>query len=430
MNSSENDDRSVESSIDSSQSSQWDVIIVGAGAAGLMAAASAASRGLKTLVLEKNRKIGVKILISGGTRCNITHDCSPREIAERFGHAERFLLSALGKLTPQMVVEIFETAGVLTKVESNGKVFPDSDRAIDVRDALLKRAVATGADFITDRPMLDLAQYDGGFRCQTVAGPLLARTVILTCGGRSFPGCGTTGDGYQWAKDFGHQVVPTHAALTPLVSNEAWVRDLSGIAIEDTIVGIVDSNDKLLGTSRTATLFTHLGLSGPAPMNVSRFATKPNVDGKTSLRIDLVPTIHRNEIMETWRAHCLEHGKQNTGSLPTFGLPHRLVERLMNVARIGPQQKLAEVSRQQLELLIEAYKSCRVQVDGTRGYEKAEVTAGGVALNEVNSRTMESKIVPGLFFAGEILDVDGPIGGFNFQAAFSTGDLAGQCVLP
>jgi predicted Rossmann fold flavoprotein len=429
MNFSENADRPVEPQIDSILATDWDVVIVGAGAAGLMAAASSAGRGLRTLVIEKNRKIGVKILISGGTRCNITHDCSPREIAEAFGHAERFLLSALGNLTPQMVVEIIETAGVQTKVESTGKVFPVSDRAIDVRDALWKRAVDSEAVFATQQPLIELTVNDDRFRCLTPSGPIRCRAVILTSGGRSFPGCGTTGDGYEWAKSLDHQIVPTHAALTPLVSNQAWIRELSGITIDDTIIGILDSQDKKIGQTRAATLFTHFGLSGPGPMNISRFVTKPNNGEKSKLQLDFVPGVHRNEMQETWRSYCLEHGRQNMGSLATFGIPRRLAERLMNLSGINPQLKLAEVSRQQLELLITAYKSCRMSADGTKGYEKAEVTAGGIALDEVNSKTMESKIVPGLFFAGEILDVDGPIGGYNFQAAFSTGDLAGQNVL-
>ena len=253
-----------------------DVVVVGAGAAGLFAAHAAAAAGCRVLVLEKNRKIGVKILISGGSRCNLTHDCSFREVATAFGNAERFLLSALGQLTPQMVVELIERLGVSTYVEAHtGKVFPVSDRALDVRDALHRRAVEAGAEFLCHCPLRELRKSDGLFQLVTDRQTFSARTVILTSGGLSYPGCGTTGDGYPWARHFGHRIVTPHPALTPLVSQAAWVHQLSGIALEDTLVTALGPQEAPLGSARTATLFTHFGLSGPAPMDVSRFVTLP-----------------------------------------------------------------------------------------------------------------------------------------------------------
>jgi predicted Rossmann fold flavoprotein len=403
-----------------------DVVVVGAGAAGLFAAHAAAAAGCRVLVLEKNRKIGVKILISGGSRCNLTHDCSFREVAAAFGNAERFLLSALGQLTPQMVVELIERLGVSTYVETHtGKVFPVSDRALDVRDALHRRAVEAGAEFLCHCPLRELRKSDGLFQLVTDRQTFSARTVILTSGGLSYPGCGTTGDGYPWARNFGHRIVTPHPALTPLVSPAAWVHQLSGIALEDTLVTALGPQEAPLGSARTATLFTHFGLSGPAPMDVSRFVTLPGPGQATAVAIDLLPQIGSTELLDSWREHAQRNGRQILGNLPTGGLPGRLVEQVFAAHGAPPQRRLAEVSKSEWECARRAIKQCRVEISGTRGYEKAEVTAGGVELSEVNGRTMESRLEPGLFFAGEILDLDGPIGGYNFQAAFSTGDLAG-----
>jgi predicted Rossmann fold flavoprotein len=325
-----------------------------------------------------------------------------------------------------MVVELIERLGVSTYVETHtGKVFPVSDRALDVRDALHRRAVEAGAEFLCHCPLRELRKSDGLFQLVTDRQTFSARTVILTSGGLSYPGCGTTGDGYPWARHFGHRIVTPHPALTPLVSPAAWVHQLSGIALEDTLVTALGPQEAPLGSARTATLFTHFGLSGPAPMDVSRFVTLPGPGQATAVAIDLLPQIGSTELLDSWREHAQRNGRQILGNLPTGGLPGRLVEQVFAAHGAPPQRRLAEVSKSEWECARRAIKQCRVEISGTRGYEKAEVTAGGVELSEVNGRTMESRLEPGLFFAGEILDLDGPIGGYNFQAAFSTGDLAG-----
>jgi predicted Rossmann fold flavoprotein len=270
-----------------------------------------------------------------------------------------------------------------------------------------------------------MTKSEGLFQLVTDRQTFTARSVILTSGGLSYPGCGTTGDGYAWARHFGHQIVTPHPALTPLVSPAAWVHQLSGIALEDTVVTALGPHNARLGSARTATLFTHFGLSGPAPMDVSRFVTLPAAEQATRVAIDLLPQIPSGELVALWREHAQRNGKQILGNLPTGGLPGRLVEQVFAAHGATPQRRLAEVSKAEWESARQAIKECRVEISGTRGYEKAEVTAGGVELSEVNSRTLESRREPGLFFAGEILDLDGPIGGYNFQAAFSTGDLAG-----
>ena len=403
------------------------VVIVGGGAAGLMAAASAAQRVKSVCVLEKNNKLGVKILMSGGTRCNITHDCGPKAIAERIGG--RFLYPALGALPPQRVIEIIESQGVSTKVEATGKIFPESDRAIDVRDALVRYASEFGAKFRTGCSVSAIHKRDGGFEVVTPSAHFLAEKVVLTTGGRSYPGCGTTGDGYVWAQQFGHSLISTVAALTPVRSSDAWPPRLKGLTIDPVGVSVLDENRKAIGPSVAGSfLFTHFGFSGPAVMNASRLITRHPKQNTLQLACDYLPELNRESLTGQLRERFRRSGKSTALNLLADWLPRRLAECCLQRAGIESATRSAEISRERLARLVDEIKAMAFGISGTMGFKKAEVTAGGVALSEINAKTMESKIVPGLFFAGEIMDVDGPIGGYNFQAAFSTGWLAGQHV--
>ncbi|MCE9605360.1 MAG: NAD(P)/FAD-dependent oxidoreductase [Planctomycetia bacterium] len=428
---------------------RYDVIVVGAGAAGLLGAARAAERGRRTLLLEKNRKPGVKILISGGTRCNVTHDCDARGIRDAFGSAGSFLHSPLAALGPREVVELFHAEGVLTYVEPDtGKVFPRSDRAVDVADALVRRLRRSGAELALDEPVEafepvpsagDNAAKPTSFRVVTSKRTLVAEKLLITTGGKSYAGCGTTGDGYRWLAALGHTIRPPRPALVPLTTDEAWVRDLSGIAIPDTILRVVAAEGVPLGSEkkrvrglppgvlierRGATLFTHVGLSGPAVLDVSRAVTGAKRPSEVLLLADFFPDVSDAALDELLRAAAARDGKKLALALVPDLLPRRLVEALFTQAGIPHERRAAELGKSERAKLIEALKRAKIRTSGSRGFDKAEVTAGGVELDEVDSRTMQSKLVPGLFLAGEILDFDGFIGGYNFQAAFSTGWLA------
>jgi len=412
----------------------WDVIIIGGGAAGLMAAASAAKHGKQTLLLEKNRKFGVKILMSGGTRCNITHNTDVRGIVEAFGRNGKFLHSALSVFSPEDCVELFNSLGVATKVESTGKVFPVSNRAIDVRDALFDFAGDAGATLVNESPVSGLQKLESGeFTVDSETGSYRSQSVIITTGGLSFPGCGTTGDGYPWAENFGHSIVDTVPALTPLLSNCQWANELKGVTIDPTQVAIRDPEAKAkkpLANTSGSLLFTHFGFSGPAAMDVSRSVAGHEKKNRLKLVCDLLPAEKFGTVEQR-----LSQEKKPAGGRGALGVvnkmypqfPKRLLEKLLDESGIPGEQRYAELSAKQLQSLAKQLKELTFSLCGTLGYEKAEVTAGGVKLSEVNSSTMESKLVPNLFFAGEILDLDGPIGGYNFQSAWSTGWLAGQC---
>ena len=416
---------------------RWDVIIVGGGAAGLWAAGTAAARGKQVLVLEKNNKAGVKILMSGGTRCNITHHCDSRKIAEAFGKNGRVLLSVLSRLSPQDVVRQIEQEGVATKVEETGKVFPASDRAIDVRDAIVRRLAREGASLVTGAAVQTVrpAAAGAGFEVvvQVQAQPAMNLTcdsVLLTTGGLSYSGCGTNGDGYPWAQGMGHTITSLRPALTPLLSHEAWVHELSGITLDDAEVTarVIGADAKLAklerATSRGGLLWTHFGCSGPTAMNVSRCFSDLQSHSPASMVVDLLPDLSR-EACEQWLLDAAKESNRTITNVLSQRIPKRLASALVTIAGSTNDVHTSELSKKIRNSLVERLKALSVPIHGTRGYPKAEVTAGGVALGEVNFQDMQSRKTPGLFFAGEILDLDGPIGGFNFQAAWSTGHTAG-----
>lgn len=404
----------------------WDAVVLGAGAAGLTAATHTASRGRRVLLLEKGKKPGVKILMSGGTRCNITHDCDARGIVAAFGTNGKFLHSALASLGPRETVALFEAEGVATKVEETGKVFPVSDRAVDVLEALLRRLHRSGATLALGEPANELlSNPGGGFRVVTSTRTVTAEKVLITTGGKSYPGCGTTGDGYAFAAAFGHTIVPPRPALVPLTVQPAWVGELRGITLPDVNLK-VNENGKPLAVRRGAMLFAHFGLTGPAPLDVSRAVSGHPAPTSLTLEADLLPGDPEPAVDEFLRTESLASGKKQLAVVLSAKLPRRVCDQLLILAGLPAGRTAAALSKPDRLRLVGLVKRLRLPLRGTLGFEKAEVTAGGVSLDEVDSRTMQSKKQPGLYLAGEVLDLDGWIGGYNFQSAWSTGWLAGR----
>jgi predicted Rossmann fold flavoprotein len=411
--------------------SDWEVVVVGAGAAGLMAATRAAECGRKTLLLEKNRKPGVKILMSGGTRCNITQATDNRGIIAAYGPPGRFLHSALAALSVQDTIALFESEGVATKREETGKIFPVSDKAADVLGALLARLSRTSCELAFLEPLVDVRHAGEHFELTTQTRMLTADAVILTTGGQSYPGCGTTGDGYHWARQLGHTIVTPRPALVPLTVDVPWVHAMRGITLPDVVVRVVETaaegpQSRVLAERRASLLWTHFGFSGPAALDVSRAVSGHDDLRRLRLELDLMPDVPEAALDAKLAEAALQQGKQNVSSLLPDHLPSRLAAALLTHGEIFGERRCAELSKPDRTRLIALLKRLSFPLSGTLGFKKAEVTAGGVDLLEVDSRTMESKRTPGLFLAGEILDLDGPIGGYNFQAAWSTGYLAGQ----
>jgi predicted Rossmann fold flavoprotein len=418
------------------------VAVVGAGAAGLLAATRSGERGRQTLLLEKNRKPGVKILMSGGTRCNITHDCDAAGIIAAFGSSGSFLHSPLAALSPRDLIDLLNAEGLATKVEPGGKIFPRTDRALDVLNALLQRLSRSRAPLALDEAVLGFQRAGGGFRVRTTTRSIECGKLIITTGGKSYSGCGTTGDGYSWLAAMGHSIRRPRPALVPLTSDESWLRDLSGVTVPDVSLRVVDPHiaaetstrrrrglpPGVLIERRGSMLFTHFGLSGPAVLDVSRAVTGAAKPRDLRLIADFLPGVTDAAVEARFRNVASSDGKRLVAGIVAEQLPRRLVDALLQLAAVPEDRRAADFAKAERGQLIERLKRCEICVTGSRGFEKAEVTAGGVALDEVDSRTMESKLVPNLYLAGEILDLDGFIGGYNFQAAFSTGWLAGESV--
>ena len=414
-------------------SSDFDVAVIGAGAAGLLAAARAAERGRRVLLLEKNTKAGVKILMSGGTRCNLTHAIDKRGIIDAFGGQGRFLHSPLAALPPERLIELVEAEGVPTKVEETGKVFPASDRAADVLHAFLRLVRKAGVTLALDEPVHEFRQHDG-FELVTARRSIRVDKAIVTTGGQSFPGCGTTGDGYVWLRELGHTIVPPVPALVPITIHSDWAKALRGITIPRVRVKIVAHEEATPAQAQTlmetsgSMLFAHFGLTGPAILDASRAVTRHPRPRSLGVACDFLPDTTEQALLEQLQQWAARSGRKQLAGLLADRLPRRLIDALVMQSGLELEQRPADLSRKQRQSLIAALKNMEFPVTGTVGFKKAEVTAGGVALDDVDSRSMQSKRTANLFLAGELLDLDGPIGGYNFQAAFSTGWLAGESV--
>jgi len=395
-----------------------EICIVGAGAAGLWAAETCARLGLNTLVLEKTKRTGTKVLSSGGSRCNLTTNLNADDTARCFGTGHNFIRPALQNLTPQAVRAHFEQIGVPTKLEPEfQKVFPASDSALQVRNALEKAALSAGARFETSVRVTGLSPKEGGWIVNTATRTFNCQCVLLCTGGKSYPNTGTTGDGYPWLKQLGLKMVDPVPALVPLVSPAPWIHLLSGVAVD---------GELRIGKARRRrpVLFTHRGLSGPAAMDLSEQVTR---NQQREARLDFLPDIS----WEALRNLLMEAGSRpGSPKLATIlPLPRRVVEMLAQQSRIREKNpSVNQLKKAERHQLIENLKGLRIPVSGSLGFAKAEVTAGGLALKEVNRLTMQVKKAPGLYAFGEILDLQGPIGGFSFQAAFSTAQLASEAV--
>lgn len=430
----------------------WDLVVIGAGAAGLFAATTAAERGLAVLVLEKNRRPGVKILMSGGTRCNLTNARGLRSLDPVSGPIDpavhpticqgvraiqaafstdggRFLGPSLKAFDVDQTVWWFESAGLATKIESNGKIFPATDKATDVLDVLVRAMNRAGAKLLTGQSVerIERDAERSEFEISTPTDVFRAKNVVISTGGRSFPGCGTTGDGYRFAQAFGHTIVDTKPALVPVVVSEDWVRQLRGITLPDVLVKVADPSGKIVDQRREAVLFAHFGLTGPAILDISRLLARAGSLKGWSLLVDLMPDLKMEQIDQDFVSRSRQ-GRIAVARLLPESLPNRVKEHLVDVSGIAPGMIASEMPKEKRKILISNLKSMAMPVHGTFGFEKAEVTSGGVNLAEIDPKTLQSRLQPGLYLIGEVLDLDGRIGGYNFQAAWSMGRLAGLSI--
>jgi len=413
---------------------QQDVIVIGGGAGGMMAAIAAGQLGAKVLLLEKNDILGKKMLIAGKGRCNITNDKEIQQLIEAFPHNGRFLYTAFNRFSNQDTKEFFTSNGVPLKVERGDRVFPVSDRSKDIVQAMEKQLRAAGVKIKTKARVVDVrCQMTGLHQVVLANGEILeAERVIVATGGASYPGTGSTGDGYGFARNAGHEIVTLRPALVPLTVSEAWVKELQGLSLKNVTLTLTNQEGKVIAEDFGEMLFTHFGISGPIVLTVSGQAVDYWQKEKTPLKatIDLKPALSEEKLdARLLREIEAQHKKQLKNSLSAL-LPAKLIPVFLKLTGLEAEKMMYQLTKAERQKMVQTLKNLTLTVTGTRPLEEAIVTAGGVQVKEISPKTMESKIVPGLYFVGEVLDIDGVTGGFNLQAALSTGYLAGQaCIM-
>lgn len=412
-----------------SRSDSVPLAVIGAGAAGLLAAIAAGEHGVPALVLEKNAKPGIKILMSGGGRCNVTNTGDLHQLVRSFPQGGRFLYSALAAFGPADIVALLDAAGVPTRVEDRGRVFPVSGKAADVVAALVQKAVAAGAVLRTGQGVADLQRSAGGCftLCLARGASLTARRVIVTTGGMSYPTAGTTGDGYAWAARLGHTVTPPAPGLVALETVETWPAAVKGVALRGIEVRVT-AQGRVQAREVGDALFTHFGLSGPAVLAVSRAAVRAAQPGAgpVHLGLSLEPGTTAAQWEERLQAALADGPRRQLKRVVSQWWPAALGPVLLPGAGIPPESAAGSLTRVQRQAVAALLHEITLTLRRPRPLAEAMVTAGGVELAEIDPRTMHSRLVPGLYFAGEILDVDGITGGYNLQAAYATGWLAGR----
>ncbi len=407
--------------------SNYGVAVIGAGPAGMMAAVTAAENGAGTILLEKNTVPGRKLLLTGGGRCNFANaENDLRKLTDNYGKTGAFLFHSFSQFGPKEAIEFFNRLGVKAKIENNKRVFPKNDNAQAVLDALINRLdelnvdVARGGkvvEIIKDGDSIKKIILENG---QTVA----AKNYIIATGGKSYPQTGSAGDGYLWARALGHKIDPLSPALAPVIVKEGWIKDLAGVALENPKISAFQNNKKLFSVQGEL-LFTHFGVSGPAILNISGRIAESAKNGAVFLHLDFLPEIENGELQKK----ILENFQKNPNKIVKNCLadfiPASLAPAVCRAAAVNVEKTANNVEKKERRRIAAAMKNFKLEVGKTFPIESGMITGGGVDIAEINHKTMRSKIIRNLFFAGEIINVHGPTGGFNLLQCWSTGRLAG-----
>lgn len=403
------------------------VVVIGGGAAGLMAAVIAGREGAKVTLLEKMNYVGKKMGITGKGRCNITNACDMSEFIKNTPGNGKFLYGAYERFTNEDLLQLLHDAGLETKVERGGRVFPASDSALDVRNTFMKLMKHYGVDVHLEEPVKKLLVDDG-----VVIGVVTdqetyhADAVVIATGGKSYPATGSTGDGYILAAQVGHTITDIRPSLVPIVTEESWVKDLMGLSLRNVELSVVAKN-KVRAKMFGEMMFTHFGITGPIVLSLShtvgKLMRKKNI-GTIGLDINLKPALSPETLDKRLQKDFDLYSKKQLINGMKDLLPSRLIPLIIELAGIDPQKPINQISKEERQQIGYMLQHMPLTVKGLRPVEEAIVTAGGISLKEFNPKTMESKFVKGLYGAGEVLDIDAFTGGYNLQAAFSTGYVA------
>lgn len=403
----------------------FDCIVIGGGPAGMFSAYNAAINGLSVLLLEKNDRCGRKLNITGKGRCNLTNACSREEFLSNVVANPKFLMSAISRFSTEDTMAFFENYGVKLKVERGNRVFPESDKAQDITDALYSACVDIGVT-VKQRKVVSLVTENGrilGVNC--MREQYFAKSVVIACGGASYPKTGSDGSGHRLARSVGHNITEIRPSLVPLVSKDKLCRDCMGLSLKNVGISFVDKDSKRVYDDQGEMMFTHFGVTGPCILSASA-----HLQGKypTTLYIDFKPALDE----KTLDARILRDfsGMQNREIKNAFSalLPSKIIAPFVEMTGIPPETKVNSITKEQRARIVSVMKSMPVKIIGTRPIDEAIVTGGGVDCREIDPKTMQSKLISGLFFAGEVIDVDAYTGGFNLQIAFSTAYVAGNSV--
>ncbi|MEA3493626.1 MAG: NAD(P)/FAD-dependent oxidoreductase [Candidatus Margulisiibacteriota bacterium] len=405
----------------------FDLVIIGGGPAGLMAAGVAAECGAKVVLLEKNERPGKKLLISGKGRCNITTaETDPATIIESFGKNGKFLYSAFHKFSVQDTIDFFNQRGVATKVERGQRIFPVSDRASDVLQALVDWLKEKKVKIITNCAVHKLVTKGKAIeKVKTSQGDFSANKFVVTTGGKAAPSTGSSGDGYAWAGTLGHKIIDPQPSLVPVRTKESWAKDLEGLSLKNARISVYQhgkKRDERFGEA----IFTHDGLSGPIILDMSQKIGELLEHGEVELSLDFKPALEfpklDSRIQRDWLAISNKMFKNSLDKL----LPQKLIPVAIKLSGIDPDKKVNAITKEERNKLLHLLKEMTLKVRSLLGFERAIATAGGINLKEIEPKTMRSKLIKNLYFAGEIIDLNGPTGGFNLQMCWSTGYLAGK----
>lgn len=406
----------------------YNTIVIGGGPAGMMAAGRASEQGTRVFLIEKNPTLGQKLLITGKGRCNFTNvDYDIKAFAEKFGKNGKFLYAALHKFGYEDTKRFFKKQGVKNKIERGGRVFPKSDQASDVLAALQHYLEIKNVAIKTNMKVKMFVVNNNKINKIILANgeELRADKYILCTGGKSYPSTGSSGDGYKWLAEMGHTIVPPRPSLTPIIVKEKWVKELEGLSLKNVDISIYQNNKKADSRFGEA-IFTINGLSGPIILDMSKKIGELLEKGEAELRIDFKPALSFDVLDKRIQRDFQElSNKIFKNSLDSL-LPKKIIPVILTLSGIDPLKKINSVTKEERKTLLHLLKEFKLNIASTDGFDNAIITTGGVALKEVDPQTMQSKIIENLYLAGEILDLDGPTGGFNLQECWSTGFVAGD----
>lgn len=413
----------------------WDAVVIGGGPAGMMAAGRLAERGASVILIEKNEKLGKKLLITGGGRCNMTNnELDVRKFLERFKDSAKFLFSTFSQFSVKETLDFFHDRGLETKLEENGRVFPADEKASSVFAVLTKYIEQGGVVIKTGNPVVEIIKNNKENNIESVRlanGEIIqAKAFVLATGGKSRPETGSTGDGFVWLKNLGHKVIPPNPSLVPVAIKDAWVKELSGVVLPMVKITVFQNNKKQV-SKKGRILFTHFGLSGPTILNMSKDIGELLKYGEVVISLDFFPNSGYDNLntmlQDLFKNQSNKKIKNSFDEIIPLKSIHEII---FKMAKIDPETFCHSITREERLSLIKVLKDIPIQVKGLLGVDKAIVTSGGVSLEEVDWKTMRSLLFKNLYFVGDILDIDRPSGGYSLQLCWTTGRVAGDNALP